>query len=222
MLYFLYGQSSFEASKKILEIKKAFFQKNPNFLFEELDANEDGFLHSDFLRLVGNPSLFSQKRLLVFKNLLSKVQNAQKFFLENIEFLKTSQDIFLFWESSPEKNEELFNIFKKNSVKTQELKEAKEISFVPKDNFVFKVADRIFSSRGCGALLGLEEAKNKNIDSKSLVNVMFWKIKKMTHKNKHALDIAHNAIFADLNLKIDSKNEYEHLSRFAIGVASKF
>lgn len=222
MLYFLYGGNSLFASKKIQEIKKAFFKKNPNFLLEELDGNDENITYYDFLKFIENPSLFSQKRLIVFRNLLSKIPSTEKFIAQNIDFLKDSNDIFLLWESDIKENGKIFEMLKKNSAKSQEVKEISKNIFVTKDNYIFRVVDKIFASRGTHVLLCLEEAKNKNVDSKSLVNVIFWKIKKMTHKNKHALDIAHNAILTDLNLKIDSKNEYEHLSRFAIGVTSKF
>ena len=217
MLYLLFGENSLEAVKKIREIKKAFFKKNPNFLFEEVDADEGSLL--DLEMFLNNQSLFFQKRLLVFKNFISKIQNPKKFFLTHGDFLKNSKDIFLFWEKSFEEDE-VFEILKKISEKTQEVKPEKTV-VVQKNNEIFQFVDKIFSSSGTKSLLHLENAKNHGVDGRSLVNIIFWKIKKMQKKERREMDIAHKAVIADLNLKMDGKNEQEHLSRLVIGVASK-
>ena len=218
MLYLLFGENSFEAAKKIREIKKTFLKKNPHFLFEEINSDEESALDPEMF--FKNQSLFSQKRLLVFKNAVSKIKNPQKFFLTHGNFLKNSKDIFLFWDKSFTEDG-IFEILKKISEKTQEIK-LEKTAVVQKNSVVFQVVDKIFSSSGTGSLLHLRNAADWGVDSKSIVNVIFWKIKKMQKKDRQAMDIAHKAIIADLNLKMDGKNEQEHLSRFAIGVASKF
>ncbi|HEY4521826.1 MAG TPA: hypothetical protein VJH05_01660 [Candidatus Paceibacterota bacterium] len=229
MLYFLFGENSFEALKKIQEVKKAFFsakggsilggKKNPNFLFEEIDGENEG-AYQDFVKLVEEQSLFNPKRLMVFKNIVSIIPNPKKFFLTHINFLRDSKDIFLFWERDMTKEDKVFEFFYKNATKTQEVK-AEKILPTPKDNSVFRFVDRIFASSGAEALLHLENATSYGVDGKSLTNIIFWKTKKAPKKDKNILNIAHQAILTDLNLKMDKKNEKEHLSRLAIRVALK-
>ena len=217
MLYLLFGENSFEAAKKIQEIKKAFLNKSSHFLFEEVNSDEESALDPEIF--FKNQSLFSQKRLLVFKNAVSKIQNPQNFFLTHSDFLKNSEDIFLFWEKNFTEDG-VFEILKKISEKTQEIKSEKT-AVVQKNNAVFQIADKIFSSSGTKSLLHLENIRSYGVDGRSLINVVFWKIKKMQKKELRDLDIAHKAIIADLNLKMDSKNEHEHLSRLAISAASR-
>lgn len=220
MLYLLYGPNSLEAIKKIREIKKEFFKKSPNFLLEEIDGDDNEACH-DFLKLIENPSLFSPKRLLIFKNTISKIKNAEKFFTKYSDFLKRSKDIFLFWEQDLKKDDKIFDLLKKTAAKIQEIKEIKKDAIVSKDNSVFRFADKIFLSSGVRSLLHLENARIAGVDAKNLINVIFWKIKKTPQKDIHLLDLAYKSIIADLNLKIDSRSEGEHLSRLAISIASK-
>ena len=219
MLYLLFGENFLEAFKKIQEIKKSFFRKNPNFLLEEVEGDDEG-AYQDFVRLVEEQSLFKQKRLMVFKNVISIVPNPKKFFLAHIDFLRDSQDVFLFWERDMAKGDSVFELFYKNSVKIQETK-IKEKSVIPKDNLIFSFVDRIFASSGVESLLHLEKALAHGIDGKSLSNIIFWKTKKAPKKDKRILNLAYQAILADLNLKMDKKNEKEHLSRLALRAALK-
>lgn len=220
MLYLIFGPNSFEATSKINEIKKAFLKKNSGFLIEEIDG-DDYVSPQDFGGLIENTNLFSQIRLFIFKNTFSKIHDTVKFFKKYISFLKESKDVFLFWERDLKENNKIFEIFQKNAAKIQETKiEYPEKKEMPQTS-VFRFVDKIFFSKGAESLLVLEGAKRSGVDSKSLINIIFWKIKKMQKKDKRVLDFAYNAILADLNFKIDSKSEEEHLSRLAISVASK-
>lgn len=220
MLYLIFGQNSLGAVKKIREIKKAFFKKNPSFLLEEIDG-DDYNAPQDFGGLIENLNLFSQIRLFIFKNMFSKIYNAESFFTKYSDFLKDSKDIFLFWEHDLKNDDKIFKIFQRNSTKIQEIKIQKEkistISTIP----IFRFVDKIFVSSGAEVLLVVEEAKRVGIDAKNFVNVIFWKLKKIQKKDKLVLDLAYQAILTDLNLKMDNKNEEEHLSRFVYSIASK-
>lgn len=220
MLYLIFGQSSLEAVKKIKEIKKAFFKKNPSFLLEEIDG-DDYNATQDFGGLIESLNLFSQTRLFIFKNTFSKIYNAESFFTKYSNFLKDSKDIFLFWEHDLKNDDKIFKIFQRNSTKIQETKIQKEKISAISTNSIFRFVDKIFVSSGAEVLLVAEEAKRAGIDSKSFVNVIFWKLKKIQKKDKQVLDFAYQAILTDLNLKMDHKNEEEHLSRFVYSIASK-
>lgn len=220
MLYLIFGSNQLKAIKKIQEIKKLFFKNNPNFLFEEMDGEGDN-VHHDFFRIIENQSLFSKKRLLIFKNTILNIPKPEKFLSKYSNFLKESEDVFLFWEQNLKKEDKIFEYFKKNATKIQETQEEKKDFFIPQNSSVFGFVDKVFSSSGVMPLLHLESAKHARIDIKNLINVIFWRIKKMPQKNKRILNLAHEAILADLNSKIDSKNEEEHLSRLAISISSK-
>lgn len=220
MLYLLYGPNSLEAAKKIKEIKREFFKKNPSFLLEEIDGDDYG-THHDLVEFIESQSLFSQKRLVVLKNTLSRIQNAEKFFVKYLYFLKDSKDIFLFCEKNLKKDNKIFQLFKKNSIKIQETKEEKKDFYTPSSNSIFRFVDKIFVSSSAESLLHLESAKMAGIDAKNLVNVIFWKLKKIQKKDKRTLDLAYKAILADLNLKMDKGGEEEHLSRLVYSIASK-
>ena len=217
MLYLIFGQNSFEAIKKIKEIKAKFLKKNPHFLLEELDGdNFKEFINpSEFME---NKNLFSDVCLFVFKNILSKILEPEKFLKKYSDFLKNSKDVFLFWERELKKDDEIFELFKENATKIQEIK---SVNLTKKELYVaspFGFVDKIFSSFHSESLLSIKRAGVAGIDTRSLINVIFWKIKKMPHKDKHALDIAYKAIITDLNLKIDSKNEEDHLARLALSI----
>ncbi|MEK7559940.1 MAG: hypothetical protein AAB522_01405 [Patescibacteria group bacterium] len=216
MLYLVFGQNSFEATKKIIEIKKAFLKKNPSFLIEEIDGDDFNAPY-DFEKLAKNLNLFSQTHLFIFKNTLSRIKNS-KDFANHADFLKSSKDVFLFWEQDLKNNDEIFKIFKKNSAKIQETKIKNNSPSISADNSVFRFVDKLFYSTVSQAYLMVDSATG-TIATQSLVNVIFWKLKKISPKNKQTLNLAYKAILTDLNLKMDKKNEQEHLSRLATLVA---
>lgn len=126
MIYFLCGPNSYRALRKIQELKSAFRKKPGNFLVEEFD--EDGALPAEkFYAALGQSSLFSKARLVIFKNILEFNETATKILKDNGDFLRKSRDIFVFWEKEPEKTALTF--FKKYAAKIQEVKSlgAKEL-----------------------------------------------------------------------------------------------
>lgn len=99
---------------------------------------------------------------------------------------------------------------------------------LPKNNFqtkeqntVFNYVDRIFSVNGSKSIFELKKARLNNIDSRSLINIIFWKLKKKSNLSKKDLELAWDAILADLNLKLDFKNEEENLERLVLKISEK-
>ncbi|OGF73111.1 hypothetical protein A2W54_01005 [Candidatus Giovannonibacteria bacterium RIFCSPHIGHO2_02_43_13] len=119
MIYFLRGVNSYTAIKKINEFKEAFKKKNESFLIEELDGETDEISEAQFFSMLGQESLFAEKRLVIFKNIFSKNEAFAELFTKNAGTLKKSRDIFVFWENAP-KNE-ISAVFEKYSEKVQEV-----------------------------------------------------------------------------------------------------
>src|SRR3989338_7877029 len=94
MIYFLRGVNSYTAIKKINEFKEAFKKKNESFLIEELDGETDEISEAQFFSMLGQESLFAEKRLVIFKNIFSKNEAFAELFTKNAGTLKKSRAIF--------------------------------------------------------------------------------------------------------------------------------
>ena len=101
MIYFLRGENSYSAIKKINEFKKAFKKKNESFLVEELDGAADEISEALFFAAISQGNLFTKKRLVIFKNVFAKNEALMELFEKNAGALKDSRDIFVFWEATP-------------------------------------------------------------------------------------------------------------------------
>ena len=120
MIYFLFGENSYRALRKIREFKEVFTKKNADFLIEKYDgeAEEFGFEKLNFA--LGQGNLFSKNRLVIFKNILQKDEKILDNLKNNGEFMRASRDIFVFWERVAIAKS--LNFFKKYSEKIQETK----------------------------------------------------------------------------------------------------
>ncbi len=119
MLYFLYGESSYHALRKITDFKKAYIKKNGSFLIEEYDGEAEDLAFPQFHAALGQANLFSKTRLVIFKNVLGEGEKLFEELKERGDALKTSKDVFVFWEREPGAKVLIF--FKKYSEKTQEV-----------------------------------------------------------------------------------------------------
>lgn len=218
MLYFLYGQNSFLALKKIKDIKSGFLKKNPSFLIEEIDGEEDVSLEH-FYGSVQSSSLFGGKRLFIFKNTIKHLLNFEDFLKNNIQNLKVSENIFVFWEKDIEKSDESFLIFEKHAEKTQEVKLEKILENTESKNNVFRMVDEIFGHKDAKIVFVLQRARSLGIISKNLINVIFWKFKRKTKLSQREAGLAYETMLTDMNLKMDSKNERENLERLTLSIS---
>lgn len=218
MIYFLYGQNSFLALKKIKEIKSLFLKKNPDFLIDEIDGEE----YAEPERVYGtiqNPSLFFGKKLFILKNTLKFLPKFESFLEENINNLKKSQNIFVFWERDIKKGGDVFSLLENHSEKIQETK----LNEVPENtgprNEIFRIADKVFAQKDAKTVLVLQNAMKLGIAPKDLVNVIFWNFKRKQKISKREANLAYEAIVTDMNLKMDAKNEMENMERFTLSIS---
>lgn len=217
MLYFLHGQNSFLAFKKIKEIKASFLKNNPGFLIHDIDGEED-ISDEFFYGLIQNSGLFSGKRLFVLKNALL-LPFFESFLEENALNLKNSKNIFVLWEKDIKKNSKNFSFLEKNAEKTQEVKSKEIAENSTQRNEIFRVVDQIFFHKGSKVVCALENARKLGIAPKDLINVIFWNFKRKIRISIREAGLAYEAILADLNLKVDSKNERENLERLALSIS---
>lgn len=102
MIIFLYGEDEFRSSRKLVEIKKKFLEKNPDSASGLFDFAESETKIDSFLMKLSSGGLFSSKKLAIVKNILRNKTAAEDKSL--LDFLKKEnkgemEDITLvFWE----------------------------------------------------------------------------------------------------------------------------
>ena len=120
MIIFLYGEDAFRSQKKLKELQNKFSQKNESGL-QIIDLEESPDMEFPKIKeAIGSKGLFSQKQLIIFKNILSSKASAPM-----LEFLKASGSILedkdavlIFWEkANPRKNNKLFEFLSKSAKK---------------------------------------------------------------------------------------------------------
>ena len=124
MMYLLLGPNSYQALRKIGELKSAFYKKSRqaggNVLVEEFDGDADEIQPEKFYAALEQGNLFSKTRLVIFKNVLESNESIFKILKKNGDFIKASRDIFVFWEKESVKS--TLNFFKKYAEKIQEVR----------------------------------------------------------------------------------------------------
>jgi len=99
MIYFIYGEDSYRAKRKLEEIisgYKKVHKSGLNLIY--IDAEEKGF--KDFYSNLKITSMFSEKKLIILKKVLG-VEKFQEDFLENIKTLDGIKDIIIIYEDCP-------------------------------------------------------------------------------------------------------------------------
>jgi len=96
MIYFIYGEDSYRAKRKLEEIilgYKKIHQSGLNLIY--INANENDF--RDFYGNLKTNSMFAEKKLIILKNVFSDAK-FQEEFLENIKNLEDVKDIVIIYE----------------------------------------------------------------------------------------------------------------------------
>ena len=100
MIYLLHGQDTYRSREKLLEIVEEYKKVHKSglslkYLFAE-EVKEDGF--SQLSDLIGQTSLFQEKKLIVLFNFFSN-QDFKKKFLKNLKTFSVAEEIILFYEN---------------------------------------------------------------------------------------------------------------------------
>jgi DNA polymerase-3 subunit delta len=119
MIYLIFGEDTFRASRKLKEIIEKYRKIHKSGLnLKVLDLKEKNF--EDFKREFESSSMFSEKKLLILKN-ASKNKEFQENFLKNLEKFEKSKEIFFFFEEDDLRGDSFFEEIKKHG-KSQEFK----------------------------------------------------------------------------------------------------
>ena len=125
MIIFLHGEDEYRSREKLAEIKNKFLEKNKEgaslFVFDFSEKNWD---IDEILTSISSGGLFSPKKLVIIKNIISVKkdlanENLEKYLKE--EAKKTDSDLILvFWESEKAKKSEKLHKLLQKTAKCQE------------------------------------------------------------------------------------------------------
>lgn len=132
MIIFLYGEDSFRSGEKLVEIKNKFLEKTSSGSIPSVVDYEDP-VRKDFFESAGSSGLFSEKSLIIVKNMLAETKKEeQEKILEQFKEKKYLADdkntVLVFWEKNSPKKSKLLEYLLKNS-KNQKLEKLNGIKF---------------------------------------------------------------------------------------------
>ncbi|XLQ20666.1 MAG: DNA polymerase III subunit delta [Candidatus Moraniibacteriota bacterium] len=115
MILFFYGEETYQSSQKVKQLKKNFFEKNPNGDgLVEFDCDEDCNI-ANIKQSFGEQSLFATKKLIIIQNFFANTKAPeQKDIIERLE--NNIDDIIVFFENGKvKKNAVLFKWLNNNA-----------------------------------------------------------------------------------------------------------
>jgi DNA polymerase III subunit delta len=114
MIYFIYGEDSYRAKRKLEEIisgYKKVHKSGLNLIY--IDAGKQNF--KDFYSNLKITSMFAEKKIIILNNVFSDAK-FQEDFLENIKNLEDTKDIIVIYEDElPDKRTKFFKALQKNA-----------------------------------------------------------------------------------------------------------
>ena len=122
MLYLIFGENSYQAIRKIRELKESFKLKGADFLLEEVDGEAEGVSETMLQNLFLQANLFGRARFIILKNILAAGPDLFKFINKHGDSLRDPKDIFLFWEKDLKPKTKEYEFFEKYAAKIQETK----------------------------------------------------------------------------------------------------
>ena len=114
MIYFIYGEDSYRVKNKLEEMVSGYkkvHKSGLNLIY--IDADGKGF--EDFYGALKINSMFSEKKLIILKNVFDNTK-FQEDFLENIKNLEETKDIIIVYEdNTPDKRTKFFKALQKTA-----------------------------------------------------------------------------------------------------------
>lgn len=104
MIFFIYGEDTYQSRQKLKELKNEFIKKHDKSGLNITTLDGEKLDIEKFRNAVSGSSFLSTKRLIVIENLLSK-NKGQKIFEEINDYLYTNKELpkdnsLIFWESA--------------------------------------------------------------------------------------------------------------------------
>ncbi len=116
MLCLFFGGDTYRSRQGLREFLE---RSDKNDFFSPLRFIPDGFDESAFSELLRAKNLFAEKHTVICESLLEEADN-RDFVLNNLKFCSSSENLFVFWEETPEAA--VLAVFKKYSQKMEEFK----------------------------------------------------------------------------------------------------
>ena len=142
MLIILHGDDNFRSRQKLIELQKAYLQKNAQtFNFEKFDAKELTF--QELKNIIEAQSLFSQKRFIIIDNILENKVLKEKLSEYNFETITGSHDnpvAVIFYERATVVKDKDYQKILKQAIKAQEFK---KLSVREAVNYFSKIFEKI-------------------------------------------------------------------------------
>ncbi|MEK7647351.1 MAG: hypothetical protein AAB378_03235 [Patescibacteria group bacterium] len=101
MIYFLYGEDTYRSRRNLEEIVRGFLDKG-NAAHQFFRMTTDDFDPDFFVELARSSSMFGGKYLISVERTLSD-SGIRKIILDNLESVRDSENIFIFWEEDTDK-----------------------------------------------------------------------------------------------------------------------
>lgn len=120
MIIFLYGQDTYRSSQKLNEIIEHYKKIHKTGLNFKIFDLEKKISYQDFKDEWRQAPMFSEKKLIILKNIFSDSEFKEEF-LKDGKYFEEKKDVILVYEKGQPRKSSLFS-FLKNKVKSQEFK----------------------------------------------------------------------------------------------------
>lgn len=196
MIILFWGEDSARGLNKLNEFVLALLnKKNDNLKSSLFEIGEENFDEPFFKNLLNSHHLFGEKNLVVLKRIFEN-KEIGGFIIKNIENIKSSENIFVFFEALLEK--EILEILKKHSTKVLEFKKPKNILDKQEKKggelTLFNLTDAFAQKNSKNAWLILQKLLIQGFNEEEIFWKIFWKIKTLSavkpYQNKSSEEVS--------------------------------
>ena len=173
MFYIITGNNENESLNKLQVLVKGLMVKYPKASIRRISAED--FEPNLFNELVRAEDLFTDKRLMVFKRLLT-VEASKDFILAQIKTLAAAKHIFIFWE--PALNQELENELKPLAVGFKKYKKKTEI-ITEDEKIGFRLSDKLSQKDKKGLWLTYHHLRQAGYEPEELFWLLYRQVKSL-------------------------------------------
>lgn len=173
MLYFLYGNDTQKARKKLNTLINALLAKKKDAML--LRVNNENFSPSDVRDLASTQGLFESKSIIVFDSIFENTTD-KEILLDNVKDLQESQNVFIILEEKPDK---------KSITKITKYAEKVQEFLLPKGSEtrsgfnIFELSDALGMRNRKKLWVLYQTGKLNNVSDEEMHGILFWGTKNM-------------------------------------------
>lgn len=222
MLYFLFGKNTEKVRIKFSELQNDFLEKTGGFPVVRIDV--ENFSENYAREIFKRESLFSAPELIVGRNLLAD-QITGKFFLENMDLLEKSSNIFLFWEE--EVSAKVLRLAEKYAVRHWNMLTKEKTGPAGKKQrknpVLFSIADALALRQREKTWLLFQEQLMAGVPADDIFWVIVWQFKILLTVSKKERTGLHPFVFqkAERAIKFFGEGELENCSAGLVDIYHK-